>query len=296
MMNIPYLKARYGGNYSNDFLKQTIENSAFAVSGKFKDLCSLYIKLGDIGAIIFGGKPYIDYLIKEKKMSEEEAIKQFILATNRSQQSSAVSSMSNFQIAMNRTPFTRVLMAYKNSPQQYVRMCADAIISTANGDMSKTQCAKYIFQFLFYQPFLFSLATSGSVLRWVLTGDDDDFWADLKTSIFNLGSDAIPIIAEISLYIRNRFIGNNKYMPNTMPLLGDIEYEIAKISKEEPTAKECAEALGYLSLHIGLGQNSKAIVNTASGIGDIATGKEVQGSLKILGMTDHRAKHIIGQD
>ena len=129
--------------------------------------------MGDIGAIIFGGKPYIEYLMKEKEMSEQEAIKQFILSTNRSQQSSAVSSLSNFQVAMTRNPMGKLFIAFKNAPQQYIRMCGDAIVSVANGDMSKTQCARMLFQYGYLQPFFYAVATSGSLLRFIFTGDDE---------------------------------------------------------------------------------------------------------------------------
>ena len=296
MMKIPYLKARYGGSYSNEFLKQTVENSAFAASKKLKDLCNIFIRTGDIGAIIFGGKPYIDYLINEKKMSEDEAIKQFIISTNRSQQSSAISSLSNFQVAMTRNPMGKLFIAFKNSPQQYVRMCGDAIVSTANGDMSKTQCAQYLFQFGFLQPFFYAIATSGAIWRLLFTGDDDDLWNDLKMSIFNLGSDAVPILGDIYKYALNKMTGKGKYLPQTTPLLGDIENEINRLSKEDISAKDYFEAIGYLMLHVGLGYNSKAITNEFSGLGDIVTGEPVQGLMKVAGYTDKRAKHIVGND
>ena len=292
MMNIPYIKARYGGSFSNEFLKQTVENSAFALSKKLKDSMNMFIKMGDIGAIIFGGKPYIDYLIKEKGMSEEQAIKQFILSTNRSQQSSAVSSLSNFQVAMTRNPVGKLFIAFKNSPQQYIRMCGDAIVSVANGDMSKTQCAKYIFQFAYLQPFLYASATSGSLFRFLFTGDDDDLLKDLKMSIFNLNSNAVPILGDIYQYALNKLAYKEKQLPQTTPLLGDIEQEINKISKEDVSLSDYLEAVGYMLLHVGMGYNSKAIGSMASGVGDIASGDVAKGSMKVLGYTEKRAKNI----
>ena len=296
MMNIPYIKARYGGSFSNEFLKQTVENSAFALSKKLKDSMNMFIKMGDIGAIIFGGKPYIDYLIKEKGMSEEQAIKQFILSTNRSQQSSAVSSLSNFQVAMTRNPVGKLFIAFKNSPQQYIRMCGDAIVSVANGDMSKTQCAKYIFQFAYLQPFLYASATSGSLFRFLFTGDDDDLLKDLKMSIFNLNSNAVPILGDIYQYALNKLAYKEKQLPQTTPLLGDIEQEINKISKEDVSLSDYLEAVGYMLLHVRMGYNSKAIGSMASGVGDIVTGDVAKGSMKVLGYTEKRAKNITKEE
>lgn len=292
MMNIPYIKARFQGNFSNEFLKQTIENSAFAMSKKLKDACTLFIKIGDIGAIMFGGKPYIEYLIKEKGMSEEQAIKQFILSTNRSQQSSAVSSLSNFQVNMTRNPMGKLFIAFKNSPQQYIRMCGDAIVSVANGDMSKKQCAKMLFQYGYLQPFLYAVATSGSLLRFLFTGDDDDLLKDASVSVFNLGSDALPIIGDIYKYALNRMMYKEKFLPQTTPLLGDIQSEINKMSKEDADLADYLEAIGYMTLHVGLGYNSKAFTSIGQGVGDIFNGDVAKGSMKVLGYTDKRAKNI----
>ena len=292
MMNIPYIKARFQGNFSNEFLKQTIENSAFAMSKKLKDACTLFIKIGDIGAIMFGGKPYIDYLIKEKGMSEEQAIKQFILSTNRSQQSSAVSSLSNFQVNMTRNPMGKLFIAFKNSPQQYIRMCGDAIVSVANGDMSKKQCAKMLFQYGYLQPFFYAVATSGSLLRFLFTGDDDDLLKDASVSVFNLGSDALPIIGDIYKYAINKMLYKEKFLPQTTPLLGDIQHEINKMSKEDADLADYLEAIGYMGLHVGLGYNSKAFTSIGSGVGDIFNGDVAKGSMKVLGYTENRAKNI----
>lgn len=296
MMNIPYIKARFEGSFSNEFLKQTIENSAFAMSKKLKDCCNFFIKTGDIGAIIFGGKPYIDYLIKEKGMSEQEAIKQFILSTNRSQQSSAISSLSNFQVAMTRNPIGKLFIAFKNSPQQYIRMCGDAIVSATNGDMTKTQCAKMLFQYGYLQPFLYAMATSGSLLRFLFTGDDDDLLKDAAISIFNLGSDALPIIGDIYKYALERMVFKEGFLPQTTPLLGDIQQEINKLSKNDIELSDFLESIGYLVLHVGLGYNSKAIGSMASGAIDMFKGEPAQGAMKVFGYTEKRAKHITGND
>ena len=296
MMNIPYLKARYEGSLTNEFLKQTINNSKYATTKKLKDLFGTFIKMGDIGAIIFGGKPYIDYLMKEKGMSEKEAIKQFVLSTNRSQQSSAVSSLSNFQISMTRNPLGKLFIAYKNSPLQYVRMCADAIISVQNGDMSKRDCAKILFQYAYLQPFLYAIATSGSIFHWVLTGDDDDILKDIRMSIFDLNSSAFPLLGDIYKYFWDKVIYKEKTMVQTTPLIGDIEKEIAKIAKDDVTVSDYLGFLAYISLQAGMGINTKAIGSMASGVGDIATGNVAQGSLKVFGYTDKRAKHIVDDE
>lgn len=292
MMKIPYLKARFGGNYSNEFLQQAIENSKFAATKKLKDYLSLNIKLGDIGAIIFGGKPYIDYLIKQGK-TEKEAIDLFILSTQRSQQSGAVSSLSNLQVSASNHPFAKVFTAYKNSPQQYVRMCGDAIVSVANGDMTKKQCAKVLFQYLYIQPLFYTMAGSGSLLRLLLAGDDDDLLADLRSSLFNLNSSAIPVLGDIYQFALNKLLYKNKYLPQTTPLLGDIEQEISKLAKDDVSLADYLSFLGMM-VHVTTGVDAKAAGNMASSIGDIVNGDLAEGALKAIGYTKKRAKHITG--
>lgn len=294
MMKIPYLKARFGGSMTNEFLKQTVENSAFATSKKLKDLCGLFIKTGDVGAIVFGGKPYIDYLIKQG-MSEEEAIKQFVLSTNRTQQSSAVSSLSNLQVNWGRNPFLKLFIAYKNSPLQYIRMCGDALVAVANGEMSKQQCAKTIFQYAYVQPFLYAVATSGSLFRFLFTGDDDDLIKDLTSSIFNLNADGIPMLGDIYKYAIDKIVYKEKNMVQTTPLIGDIEKEIAKLAKEDLDAGDYLKSVAYLLVQLGLGYNTNALATMGSGVGDAFTGEGAQGALKMFGYTDYRAKHITGK-
>lgn len=294
MMKIPYLQARYNGSAQNEFLKETIENSKFAKVKTLKEFLSLNIRMGDIGAIIFGGKPYIDYLIKTG-MSEDEAIEQFILSTQRSQQSSATSSLGNFQIDMGKNPFGKLFTAYKNSPYQYIRMCSDAIISVANGDMTKRQCAKVLFNFAYFQPLLYTLATSGSVFRLLFSGDDDDLKSDLITSLFNLNANAFAFIGDVYQFALDRLVYKNKYLPQSTPLLGDLQTEIMKISKEDVSLEDYL-GLSAEIIHIGTGIPAGKVWEQLTSVGDFADGDVATGLMKMLGYTSKRAKHITNSD
>ena len=294
MMKIPYLQARYNGSAQNEFLKETIENSKFAKVKTLKEFLSLNIRIGDIGAIIFGGKPYIDYLIKTG-MSEDEAIEQFILSTQRSQQSSATSSLGNFQIDMGKNPFGKLFTAYKNSPYQYIRMCSDAIISVANGDMTKRQCAKVLFNFAYFQPLLYTLATSGSVFRLLFSGDDDDLKSDLITSLFNLNANAFAFIGDVYQFALDRLVYKNKYLPQSTPLLGDLQTEIMKISKEDVSLEDYL-GLSAEIIHIGTGIPAGKVWEQLTSVGDFADGDVATGLMKMLGYTSKRAKHITNSD
>lgn len=298
MMKIPYLKARFHGGYSNEALKQFVDNAKVAQIKSLKNFLALNIKLGDMGAIVFGGKPYIDYLINEKGLTETEAIKEFVLSTNRTQQSGEIASLSNYQVTWSSSPFLRVLTAYRNSQQQYVRMCGDALVSVANGDMSKEQCAKIIFNFAFLQPFMFEVATSGSLLRLVLTGDDDDLWKDLKKSIFNLGADSLAFLGEAWRYAVGVIIAGEKKKQNVeMPLWSDIQREINRLTKEDIELSDFLKFLGTMVGKLGFGVDVNHNIGNSliGGTADIIDGKPIKGALRLYGMTENRAKHITGE-
>ena len=123
---------------------------------------------------------------------------------------------------------------------------------------------------------------------------DDDLLADLKHSIFNLGTDAFPLLGDIWQYILDRVVMKNKYAPRYTPLIGDIENEIAKLSKEDITLGEALNSIGYLGLHVGFGYNSKAIVNEFAGFCDIAKGDFAKGAMRVVGYTEKRASRIVG--
>lgn len=298
MMKIPYLKARFHGGYSNEALKQFVDNANVAQIKSLKNFLALNIKLGDMGAIVFGGKPYIDYLINEKGLTETEAIKQFVLSTNRTQQSGEIASLSNYQVSWSRSPILRVLTAYRNSQQQYVRMCGDALVSVANGEMSKEQCAKIIFNFAFLQPFMFEVATTGSLLRMILTGDDDDFWNDVKKSIFNLGADSLAFLGEAWRYAVSITIAGGKKKQNAeLPMYSDIIREINRLSKEDIELSDFLKFLGTVVGKLGFGVDVNHNIGNSliGGTADIIDGKPIKGALRLYGMTENRAKHITGE-
>ena len=293
MMKIPYVKARLGGSMQNEFLKQYVNNSAFARTKKIKDFLAMNVKLGDAGSLIFGGKPYIDYLISQG-VSESEAIKQFVLQTNRTQQSSAISSMSNFQVSAVRQPLARVATAYRNAQAQYLRKCADAIISYTNGDIELKQCAKTVYHYMFLQPFLFNVATSGSLLIWATSGDDEEFWADFKLSLLNLCMDSVGMLAELYNFVIRQIVEGEKYRPVNTPLWGDIQREITRIAKEDAEFEDFVNGFGYLFGNIGTGVPVPAIVNMGEGAVQMVSDDFLTGFFRLLGYSETRANKMSG--
>ncbi len=294
MMKIPYIKTRFESGGQNEALKEYLNSSLFAQTQTFKDWTSINVRFGDIGAIIYGGKPYIDYLIRNGK-SEEEAIKKFIESTMRSQQSSDISSLSSLQVEWAKNPVGRLFVAYRNAPIQYIRMSADAIISCANGDMTKEQCAKTLFNFVVLQPFLYTIATSGSVLALMAgTGEWDDIVSDFWVSVLTGNAQGFSLLGDIYTYAVNTYILKEKRLPDSMPLLSDLQMEMLKLSKDDITLLDVANSFAEITSDItGFSINSAA--NMAGGVGDMFTGRPARGALRTFGMTKSRAGKISGE-
>lgn len=295
MWKIPYVRARFGGSYSSEYLKQSVGNKLFSKTTKMKDAFTIFLRLGDAGSLIFGGKPYIDYLINKKGMSEEQAIKQFIIQTNRYQQSSATSSLGMLQINASKQGWARPFTTYRNQQFQYLRGAIDSLISCANGDITKVECAKTILHTIFLQPFIFNLATSGSLITLATTGDDDDFLSDVKNSIFNLGTDAIAGLDIVYKTVLQKILGEKNVRVSTIPLWGDIQKEIMKLFKEDVSFEDYIHFSGYIFGNLMTGIPVNTAISEAKGIGTMLSDDFLQGLLMLTGISEKRAEHISGE-
>ncbi len=315
---IDYLQYRFEAGAQNEALKQFINNNAVErwISDKFdrfvknekikkmltmtsitaprkvKDVASLFLRLGDMGAIIFGGKPYIDYLIKQG-MSETEAIKQFVIETQRTQQSAEISTLSNWQVAASSNPFSKLFMNYKNAQGQFIRKIADSTIDYSRGEITKTQLAKDIFMYGFFQSFLFKAATSLSLLTLLNTGNAKDLWDDLITSIFD-NFTFFHIFGDISVWAINLILTGDGYI-STSPLFGDITKEILKVAKDGADIEDWVHAMGF-AMQAKEGIPVNAFVNEAGGVGDILQGDFQKGTLRVLGWSKYRAQIATGEN
>ena len=301
MMKIPGMRERFESGGQTEYLKEVIESSQFAKSKKLKDLASLNVRIGDIGAFIFGGKPYVDYLIKERGMSEEAAWEQFKLHGYRTLQAGSPSSLNDFQNNFN-NPIVRVLFAFKNQPNQYMRKVGDTIIDYSRGEISHITFAKNIFMYTFFNQFMYSIATSGAVLGFLLTGDDEDLGNDILSSIFNLNTDAIPIIGDIiqlasDFMVQRVLQGKEKvrYNEPSMPILGDVYNAFSILNKKEPTLDNYIAAIAPV-LEFLTGIPASTLANMTFGVGDIAQGDILKGMLRTVGYTKRRAERMLGED
>lgn len=299
MENCDYLKARLAGNSMNEIMtKITDESDRFRT---LRNFCSTNTKYGDILAICFGGKPYVDYLMKQG-MSKEEAFDKFVEDTLRAQQSGHNSATSIWQKKMSENFFTRMMFAFNNTSLQYERKFLDALASRARGDISQKDMIKAILIYKVFNPIIFTsflgnlslMQLIGSLMR----GDDDDtlarFGIDAASAVVfsNMGAYGFAGMGiTTALRFLMTLIDKDEYKPflKAVPIISDIE-EIGKelILKNEVTFADWVDAMALIT-DDATGVPATRLTNAAGGIGDVAKGNILTGLLRLFGYGKYRA-------
>lgn len=295
MMNIPYLKDRFSRGGSTDALKRQLEQRMFAKISLFDDIFSANVRYGDMGAIILGGKPYIDCLL-DKGYSEEQAIKIFIEKTVNDQQSSIPSTLSNIQRSAAKQPLAKMFFAYQNTPWQYFRTACNSIIRFKQNPNKETalDMGKLVGCYLFLFPFLFNIASSLSPIQ-ALGGDDDAIKEDFWKSIIG-GVTFVPIAGMFINTIYSGFRGERantgNWFDTAASKLGSFT---RRFNKGELSIKDVFDAI-CLFAEAGTGVPATSIKTEATGVADIVTGSPAKGILKLLGYSDYRARVVTGEE
>lgn len=295
--NCEYLQARLAGNSQNEIISMVTNNS-----DKFRALrnfCTSNTKYGDIIAIMFGGKPYVDYLIS-KGMSQEEAFTKFAEDTLRSQQSGHSSATSAWQKKQAQNAITRMIFAFNNTNFQYERKFVDAMANLAKGDISKEEFMKSFLIYKIFNPILFTSFLSDLSLlilfQNMFGGGDDDPLASFVSNIINaillsnwkaygfLGIIANSIVSAISAKVTG-----GMYFEEKLPLISDFETSINKLLKGKKL-----ELGDYIEMIAGAGDYSTGVAttrlyNATGGLGDITQGDIGTGLLRIIGYGKYRA-------
>lgn len=293
MMNIPYLKDRFGRGGSTDALKRQLEQRMFAKMSLLDDFFSLPIKIGDMGAIILGGKPYIDALIT-KGYTEEQALKIFIEKTVNEMQSSIPSTMSNLQRNAAKQPLAKMFFAYQNTPWQYFRVAAMSMIQFKQNPNIQTglNMAKLTGLYMFVFPLIFNLASSLSLV----TGDEDELQNDIWKSVIG-GVTFVPLAGMFINAMLSGFLGERvstgNWFDTAASKTGNIARKMAK--GDDITAVDLLKALALFG-EAGTGLPLTSIGTEVAGVYDVATGAPAKGILKVAGYSDYRAKKISGEE
>lgn len=294
MMEDEYLKDRLTRANLNEAMKNQVDNKLFSRVSLLNDYFSLNMRFGDLLNLCWGGKAYIDVLMK-KGFTKEQAFELFRQKTISDQQSSINSTLSNLQRNSKNNPFARLLFAYQNTPHQYFRICANAVIQAKQGKISKRQAVKTIFLYWYVLPLIFNMASSLSPIMFLTTGDPDELYADMLISC--LGSiTCIPFFGEAARALWSgitgeEYFGNRDWFTR---FNNAIVTPINKFKKDELSFEDILKSLEIFAQ--GAGIPLEAIDTQIEAVGDYAQGDIAKGFLKTLGFSRYRAKKVTGED
>jgi len=252
MMKIPYLKARLGDGYS-EAVQRALNGDEHVHKSKvtnyhtaFKNLMTIGTRYGDIAAIIFGGKPYLDYLLKTG-LNEKDAVDKFLQDTLRSQQAPFASTLSKLQNSRN--PFFRAVFAFSNTPSQYMRKLFEANQNLRvqkkqlnagkitqeeyNKARKQTIKAHTIYALVNTVSFTMVGALIGAFMKG--SGVDDDIWKDMLNQLGQTYTGGLPVIKDLIGGMTRRTLGMPIY-DDAKPFvegLDEVVTEGIKIAKGE---------------------------------------------------------------
>lgn len=295
--NCEYLQARLAGNSQNEIISMlTNESDKFRV---LRNFCTSNTKYGDIIAIMFGGKPYVDYLMSQG-MSQEEAFTKFTEDTLRSQQSGHSSATSAWQKQVAQHAITRMFFAFNNTNFQYERKFVDSMANLAKGDISKEEFMKSFLIYKVFNPILFTSFLSDLSLLMlfqnIFGGGDDDplsaFGSDIISSIMLSNWKAYGVLGTLANSIVSLISAKatgGMYFEDKLPLISDFQTTINKLLKGKKL-----ELGDYIEMLAGAGDYGTGIAatriyNGLGGVNDIMQGNFGTGLLRMGGYGRYRA-------
>ncbi len=301
----PYLVTRYEEGGMNETLGRALsQDEMFGTADKINTLTNAIttnVRLGDMFALAFGGKPYVDWLMKEKGYSPQAAREAFELATVRAQQANLKSTLNEAQMSGGNL-FWRAAWAFRNQQMQYARKLYDAYVDYKNGYIGEKDMAKKVFMYAVVQPALYTLLSLG----WFAADDDDrkDDWWRLAASPVEQTLGAVPFgddAAELlfnnlrSLCEDGKLTGLRVYeLPGVADMYRTFNKLVSNFNSGDADLGDwldCAAEMGQFS-----GFGTKQLKTQLSGLYDAAEGKPVKGAMKVIGYTQNRANKVTGDD
>ena len=298
----PYLKARYESGAINEALEKTLEGQPNTVLKlrSLKGFLSVATRLGDMGAIIFGGYPMIQAQL-EKGVTIEKAFENFEKATLRSQQANFSSTLSNWQHTFKNNPLLRAFFAFGNTPAQYSRKLVDIMYKMAHGDEKfiKGKGAKTLLLYGLEQSFLYNAFTSLAILSGWFGDDWDDFKDDIWLSLLQVSNFlGFPFLGQLYQTIVNAGVTGEFLPEKRMPILAeytDFAKALKKYNDEgwgELETEDWIKLIDKVS-SVTAGVPIENLYNTwISSFGDIFAGDYGKGLAKLYGATESRANKI----
>ena len=199
LFNSNFLKQRRSG-LKNDVNADDIANAAESATNKSKAVLASILKMGflptqmaDSFAIAMGGASFIRNRINkyvsegmDVKAAEEQSFLDFQEVAEETQQSSRPDKISQQQAS----PLGRIILAFANTPMQYMRLTKKAFLDLKNGRGDNKSNISKIVYYTFIQNIIFSSLQAG--LFALAFEDEDEEEIDKKEiSIANTMLDSI---------------------------------------------------------------------------------------------------------
>lgn len=278
-LNQSELMQARGANLTRDIrdAMASDEFSAFRQKPSFKNMLMLLVKVGDRGAILFGGWSVYKHTLK-KTGSKEKAMQAFEETTSAAQQSADLSQLSIWQRG---NTFQKMFTMFTSSQNQYFRKEYMAIRNLIAGKQSVRKTAKTILIYHFLLPMFF---------QWV--SDFGKWNKDEQLRAAILGSfNGIFIIKDILDGIIREAIGLHKFDLSvaTFSIVDGIFNAMNAIDIDDIMAEDVLYALGELSETVGglTGLPLEQVKNWVEAVGNIYEDEKFRGALRLLGWTNY---------
>jgi len=199
LFNSDFLKQRRSG-LKNDVNADDIANAAETATNKTKAVLSSLLKVGflptqiaDSFAIALGGASFVRNRINKyvsegltKQAAEEQAFLDFQEIAEETQQSSRPDRISQQQAS----PLGRIILAFANTPMQYMRLTKKAFLDLKNGrGDAKTNITKIAY-YMAVQNIIFS-SLQAALFASLFEDDDDEELNNKQVRVANSMLDSI---------------------------------------------------------------------------------------------------------
>ena len=199
LFNSDFLKQRRSG-LKNDVNADDIANAAATATNKTRAVLSSILKAGflptqmaDSFAIALGGASFVrnrtnTYIQQgmDAKMAEEKAFLEFQEIAEETQQSSRPDRVSQQQAS----PLGRIVLAFANTPMQYMRLTKKAVLDLKNGRGDpKTNITKILY-YAFVQNVIFS-GLQSALFAAAFEDEDEDVIDNKQLNVANSMMDSV---------------------------------------------------------------------------------------------------------
>jgi len=296
LLSSEFVRDRGRGNITRDIRDsfRSQEFAAFRQNPNFKNWLLFNVRLGDIGAIFWGGWAVYQHTLNQTG-SKTKAMAAFEAASKKTQQSGDLDELSDMQRG---GPLGKALTMFTTSQIQYMRRELSAIRNLQAGRTSKKQFAKTMFIYHFLLPQSFQMVVNfgqfdpEEQLRALVLGSLNGIviWNDILDMLIRLG---INIAADEE--VLDVFPGFDFPIFSFVEDLkrGILGFEDA-IDAEEYIAATKDIMSATAGAHLGI--PVEVLFNFYEGAQDIQEGEVGAGLLKLGGWSPYHVNKVLELD